>query len=170
MYTTLDFKAREHARFRLISPTTVTINSAYSTGQVLGTVLPLIANSGANTIIPYDGLSTVLNGVVFFDSTAQSAAIDLFFFKKAIGTYTDKTTFTPSAADMLNCTGVVQLPAASYIAAGSGQSIITLAKVGLILKPATAGNTTMYCVPVVRGTPTYTTAAMQFTFDFSEQG
>lgn len=80
----------------------VTAASAYTAGNVVGTLFEIV-----NAVL--DGSSSAMVKSILATSKATSAAslILVLFSKKPAGTFTDKTAFDPSAADVALITAMV---------------------------------------------------------------
>jgi hypothetical protein len=142
-----------------VTKTIVTDTNAYSSGDFVGTAILTLEN-----VAQVDGC--ILETVTITDLTKQSLAIDFLFFKTAC----TNTTFTNNGAldihdtDLLQFAGGVPLVAGDYMALADSS---VGSKANICLALATATNTTsLYCVPVTRGTPTYDASALQVTFVF----
>lgn len=175
METLLGLERRKQKRLDFVVPQVVTLSLAYVTGAVLGSPMVIKGSAGVEGLGEPD-LSSILQSLVVYDSTGQSSALDLFFFNQALtGTYVDTVAFAPTAADMLNCIGVVNVAGADYIAAGASKSIAAAkneANLGRVIKSAASsvgGKNSISVISVIavcRGTPTYT-GPLQFRFQFS---
>lgn len=122
---------------------------AYSAGDALGGELT------------FEGMPSgyVIQSVMVIDKGNQDAEIDIFFFSEDFTPTADNAAFAPSAADLENCIGVVNIPAANYFNAGTNGHV---AYVGGLSMPSGstesdgAASSRLKAQMVVRGTPTYT--------------
>ena len=172
MLTSTQAHIRTHFRTDYATSVSVTKNSAYASGNVLGGLIT-IDNSGSGPgPIEENPLSAILQSLVVLDPDSQNSAMDLFFFGTApVAAMTNKTAFAPSLADLQNCLGVVQVVAGDYASGGANGSVAGTAKqtlIGRILKPNAPKATALYCVPVLRGTPTYQNGSVFFRFQFGQ--
>lgn len=168
MLTHSELELRKQTRNDFQVKQTVTTGSAYAANQVLGGKITIDNINGASGPIKEAPLSTILQSLSVLDPDTQNASIDLFFFNQnPTATYTDKTNFVPSLADLQNCIGVVNVPTTAYKAAGANGAVASVAGIGQVLKPFAAAGTALYCIPVVRGTPTFVNGSVWFRFQFS---
>lgn len=164
MLTDLGFQKRKQSRNEVAITQTVQ-TGAYTTGTCLGTKMELKDGSDGEP-----GLSSILQSFALVDPANQSSALDLFFFNNNPSqTYTDNVAF-PATTDLINCIGVLHVPTTAYIVGkASTNSVASVANIGMMLKPdATAQNRSIWCVPVIRGTPTYAGGLLYFKFQFSQ--
>lgn len=133
--------------YTLMIQTSPTITAtSYSAGQDIGGA---ISFSGATRLSAGSG---VIQSVGISDKAKQSAAIDLIFFNAAPSAPTDHATFNPSSSDIAKIIGIVSVTASNY-SAFSANSTAFVGNIGL---PFTlTSGTTLNCVAVSRGTPTY---------------
>lgn len=170
MLTERDFIGRSEIRsdFTVVIP--VTVNSAYASGNVLGGPITIGNSTSQNGPFEEGGLSRILQSIAVYDPDAQSAKIDFFFFNVLPSTgCVDKAAFAPAVADLDNCLAVVTVNAADYLSAGAAGSVAAganQANLGHVLKPIGNG-ATLYCVPVLRGTPTYVNGNVYLRLQFA---
>lgn len=165
MLTEYDIIKRAQSRKDVATSIAVTKSSAYSTGNILGGLITL---SSPNSPTEEPSLCSILQSLAIMDPDSQAIALDLFFFNQLpASTFTDKTAFAPSVADLQNCIGVVHIASTDFIAAGASGDIANVVNLGRVIKSANGG-TSIYCVPVIRGTPTYTNGNLYFRFQFSQ--
>ncbi len=149
----------------------------YTSGYVIGGMFTIDSATATNGVsnsqrgpVGEADLSAILQSLSIYDPTGQGGAIDFFFFGKApTATYTDNQAFAPSDADLQSFLGSVSVT--TYIAAGTPK-VATAVNCGLVVKPscvaANALSSAIYCIPVVRATPTYTTLKLYLQFGFSQ--
>lgn len=138
---------------------TVSSGAAYTAADQVGGLMTL---EGAG---PGLGEGTILQGVVVVDKDKQKAALDLYFFDESPTVASaDNEAANVTDAEMADkCIGHVAIAAADYKDL-SGNSTASVRNLGMRLKP-TKGGSTLYCVAVTGGTPTYTsTSALVFKF------
>lgn len=125
---------------------TITANSAYSTGNVLGGLMT-IANMARVA-----GGSGLVQSTVANCKTNQTVSIDVIYFNAnpSSSTFTDKTAFSVAAADFNKVIGVAHITDWTNLGTPStGQAQNQAMPFKL------ASGTTGYAVAVVRGNPTF---------------
>lgn len=149
----------------IVSPT-ITANSAYAVGDVLGTY------GGSNSFIQdafFRGSansSGILESILVIDSDQQAAGLVFDFFSVPPGTKTDKVAYALSATEALNFLGRVSVAAGDYVTAG-GVSVATVTSLNLPIRNGASDANLYLVVSVLTGsTPTYTatTGRLQFKF------
>lgn len=135
---------------------TVTASSAYASGNAVGGLMTLASATASN------GSGGLLQSVIQYTKSAQTASIDVFVFKAnpSSSTCTDKTAFSLAAADFDKVIGVAHI--SDWTSAGTpsvGQSQ------SLAIPFSLASGTALYACAVTRGTPTYaSTSDSEFAF------
>lgn len=125
----------------------------YASGDVVGGTLTYSA-------LNYVNGSGLLDAVTVTTLSGGSVPLTLAFFHTAPTTAADNALGTFAAADLTaKLVGVVSVGTADYVLAGTAATppcVATKANIGLpyTLSPGGA----LYCVPIVRGTPTFTAA------------
>jgi hypothetical protein len=148
----------------------------YASGQVIGGAIQIQSSTqvGPN---PEAQLSSILQSLSLVDPSNQSAQIDLLFFNQApTGTVTDGSAYVPSTADLANLIGVASIATADYVGMGASASVAAgknQSNLGRVMKQGgssgTVPNTALYCVPISRGTPTYSSGKQPIVrFQFSQ--
>jgi hypothetical protein len=143
-----------------VTPTVST--SAYTANDQVGGLMTL---DGA---APGKGAGTVLNSIVIVDKASQAAEIDLYFFDESpTVASSDNAAADVTDAEMVDkCIGHVTVVAGDY-AALAANSTACVRDIALSLKPR--ASTTLYCLAVTRGTPTYGSTSdltLKFVFDW----
>lgn len=130
----------------VITPTIST--SAYVTGNVLGGILSFTSQ-------PLTGYAT--NANVTFDSGTFSGSVDEYLFNASPtgGGTTDHAAFALTAADTGKLIGVLHLSDCTSLGGALAQCQVLYQTQVFTL----ATGSTIYVVPVVRGTPTFAGAA-----------
>lgn len=147
-----------HARAQVASGT-VTITpaaGAYTAAFCLGGVqaVPNLITIG------HDG-GTILTGTTIVDNTGTNAAVDLVVFNALpTGTYTDHAACTIAAADQPKIAGFVQNTTFSAMTDSAGTTGIETATPALPVTVQGPGGgkpivSTLWILPIMRGTPTY---------------
>lgn len=138
--------------------------AAYATGDVLGTGNPLKLEGAART----PNFGGVIIDVVVADNAAQSLAMDILFFRtKPTSVFTDNGAVAVSAADNLNCVGVVSVLATDYVVVATGRSVARVeCQLGFNIKPTNtdgldSDRLNLWAVAVTRGAPTYGAGNLQ---------
>jgi hypothetical protein len=141
-----------------VTKTIVTDTNAYSVGDFVGTAVLTLENASQ-----VDG--GILETITLTDKAKQSLAIDFLFFATACAnsTFTNNGALTIHATDILQYLGHVSIVAGDYTALVDN-SAATKRDIRLAFS---SGSSSVYCVPVARGTPTYTASALQATFVFN---
>jgi hypothetical protein len=145
-----------HARFSGQNPIlNMTATAAsYTTGKVMG-----VPTKFAN-ISTEPGALGILESLVLVDKEDVSLGIDIFLFNQLPTSQgADTATFALSAAESVNCLGVVSVASTDY-KASSVVGIATKANLQLILSPlqqtkASAGGRDIYAVAVARASITF---------------
>lgn len=133
----------------------VTINSAYSSGQVIGGMLTF-----GNALRASSG---VISNITIVDKDAQASALNIYIFGAAPATsYPDKSVFTMNATDAANCIGAYSiLSGSSGWVQGGGVSVATISPLALAV--ASDIQKTLWMLIVSAGTPTFTSASAMIT-------
>lgn len=153
---------------------TVTGNSAYAAGNVVGGVQSL---AGALRGVGSKAGAGKLTDIIIYDKSNQKAPLTLLIFSAppttANGNYNDKTNaaLAPDAASLI---GQVSVANSDYVTSGS-DSVAVAAKTGLNVtlynNDPTAANdqTKVYVVPLTTGTPNFgSNAALGFTYKIDQ--
>lgn len=143
---------------RKTSALTVTAASAYSTGNVVGSLSTVANVSRINA-----GTATIQN-VIINSKSNQTAQFDVIFFNAnpTNSTFTDKTALAVAVADFDKVIGVAHVTDWTNLGTTSlGQSL----NPGIIFN-AGVGSTSIYAVVATRGAPTFT-ATSDLTLSFS---
>lgn len=137
-----------------VSPTLDT--SQYVTGDLLAnpTEIPLALDDVRMT--------GILHSVAVLDKSDQAIAFDILIFDQTITTGTLNNAFSPSDADMANCLGAINVPAAGFFDCANSQ-LNFIGNIGMVVKSTT---TSLYFVLVSRGTATYAANGIQIKFGF----
>jgi hypothetical protein len=128
--------------------------SAYASGDSIGGAVKL------SRLLEQYGAG-VLKNVVVIDKDNQKPALTIFFFDRPPAA-TDNAAFSPTAAEIARCIGMVPVASADYTTVGSrAVANVDCADV-LQARPDTAGDPTqaagdIWAVLVTTSTPTYTT-------------
>jgi hypothetical protein len=142
--------------------------AAYTAGMNIGGILTI-----PGAIRPGGQGGTISAQVDIVDSTGSDAAIDIFFFNALpSGTYTDHTNFTLATADQSSLVGVIFNT--SYSCAqdqpathGICQSSISANATALTSAKLPPVGSSLWAVPIMRGTPTYgASQTLYFNFKF----
>lgn len=138
-----------------VTPTIGT--AAHTSGDYLGD-LQNIANAAR-----WSGGSGVVQAVTVFDrAPAQRAAMDLVFFDRSVTTGADDAVWAVSDADMGYCLGIISIgPYNTAFPATVLNCISTTLNINL---PFVLNGTSLYCQPIVRGTPTYAAGDLTFSY------
>jgi hypothetical protein len=146
--------------------TPVINTAAYASGDVLGTLMEI---TGAAR---FTGGGGYIRSITVLDNTqAQRAAMDILFFDRSVTAAANNAPVTMSDADMVFFEGLVAIAAGDYNTAWPGTPLNSAATkiIGDGL-PYVCSATSLFCLAVVRATPTYV-AATDLTFSFTlEQG
>lgn len=126
---------------------TVTASAAYSSGNVVGS---LITFSNA---VRAPGQGGIIHSAFLHDLAGQAGTYDLFLFKLAPTAQTNKTAIALTAADNAKLLGVISFAAVS-LGAASTQGISSNLGTGFTFKCDTT-SMNLFGILVTRGTPTY---------------
>jgi hypothetical protein len=139
-----------------VTPNAAQYTAAYCLGGVLN--VPNLVRSGGSAN------GTIIVDVDIVDTTGSDVSIDLFVFSQApTGTYTDHAACTIAAADQAYLKGVI--PGSTFTCAkdSAGSTGICRATpalsvtqtAGTTSAPILPTSTSLWFVPIIRGTPTY---------------
>lgn len=154
---------RKASKIVIFTPA-VSANSAYTAADQVGGLNLL------DQVTLTDRGVSLLQSVSVTDKASQKKALTLFFFDDVPTIASiDNGAFDLTDAQMaLSCLGFVLIPAANY-QDSSSNSIATVANCGLLLRsnagnngvqlPAGATKTSIWCVIMTTGTPTYTSVS-----------
>jgi hypothetical protein len=164
---------RKASKIIVVTPV-VSTTPAYSAGDQVGglNVIPNAAHDSGGVVL--------LQSISVIDKGKQKAALTCFFFDDlpTIASI-DNGAFDLTDAQMaLSCIGFVLIPSANY-QDSSSNSIATVANCGLMLKtnagnnavpiPSGATKTSLWCVLMTTGTPTYvSTDDLRVKFGFEQ--
>lgn len=137
----------------------VTASSAYSANNCIGTLFEI---SGA--VLTGSGFSSVKSILGLSKAKSDPACLLVLFSKKPAGTFTDKTAFDPSAADIALMTGVCTFGATwKDFATGSATNAVDLDSFVQALpdpsNPLPGISTSLWGILVATGTPTFSTVS-----------
>lgn len=145
---------------------TPTVDTAiYASGDRLGTLMTLSNASDAS------GEGVILDTVAFLDKSKNAGlVVDLLFFNDVPTIASaDNAAIDITDAEMDKCIGVISTVAGDIIALAGSNYAETKAK-GMILDPL-AGSTSLYCLAIVRATPTFGVATdLSFYFKLRKLG
>lgn len=148
---------------------------AYATGNQLGNPMAVDNQSGQPGPIPENGLSAILQSLNLLDKNKNSLAVDIFLFNQNPSSLAaqDHNAFAPSAADLLNCIGVINVKTTDWTDAGANGQIAMVppARLQNVMKPALGSQATaLYAVCVARGAATFAggAGALQIRFQFAQ--
>ena len=140
--------ARPNRRVIEVTPALANFASAYAANDQLG-----IVNTLANALSDEKGISKLVS-VSILDKAKQKKALDVFLFDASPTLVSaDNDEFEMTDANMLKCIGVVKVDAADY-SDNKNSAVATIQNLNLMLQ-GVAASTSLYCVLVTRGTPTY---------------
>lgn len=138
----------------------VTAASAYAANNIVGTLFEI-----AFATLDSSGFALVKSCLGLSKAKSDPALLLVIFSQKPAGTYTDKSAFDPSAADIALITGVVAFGATwkDFATGSATQSADLDAMVHAITgDPLNAGPTkgsSLWGILVATGTPTFATAS-----------
>ena len=141
------------AKAIVITATPVIQAAAYAAGDQLGSLVTL-----SNAMDATKDTGSVLSLTVI-DKGEQSSALSVLFFSAAPTIASaDNAPLSISDDEMASkFLGAVSVEAADYLDVGN-QTVATKAVVGLMLQSA-SGSTSLYCILLCEGTPTYTSTS-----------
>jgi hypothetical protein len=107
----------------------------------------------------------VLHSVAVFDADNEKAAFDILLFDaNPSGTYTDNVAPSWNSADYARFLGRVTIATTDYLTVNS-RAVAVKTGIGLVVKAN--GSQNLYAVPVVSGTPLYSsTSDLTLRFGF----
>lgn len=108
----------------------------------------------------------ILQSLSVIDTANQKPEIDFLFFSEEPAAATNNATYSPAAADGAKFLGKVSVVADDYAEIDTG-CVATIANIGIVLKTPVStglGAGTVWVVPVVQSTPTFTASSVMFTF------
>jgi len=171
MLTEQNLLARRQARNDFVVLPTVTIGSAYASGNSIGGVLKIDNSNGVDGPMVEAWLSAILQSLVVADFDNQKQPITFYFFNALPSTGVDHASFTPTESDLKKLIATVVVGSGDYVSINSMAvaSGVNQRNIGAVIKPAgaSAGATAIYVVAVTLGTPTFTNG-LQFRFQFSQ--
>ncbi len=144
---------RQRVNVVTIVPAAASFATPYQTGDVIGGT-----NTISNAVLDNES-SSVLDSLVVLDAANQKSAIDLVFFDAApVASYgADNSTYALNDSDLSKLIGRITVGGSDYVSSSTTNAEATLRNLGLVLQAA-VGKTTLYCVVVCRGAPTYGSA------------
>lgn len=146
-------RIKNNRRVFVVTPTIST--GAYSSGDAIGVLQSV---SGA---VHESDQSGILRSLVITDIDNQSSALDIVVYEASVTGGTDNAAYTPSAAEIIQTAGLIEVVGADYVTVGS-RSVATLQP---DLDFQFDASTALYFQVVSRGTPTYTTtSSLQFKY------
>lgn len=157
---------RRAVKVQIFTPV-VTPSSAYTANNIVGTLFEI-----KNGVLDGSGkaLLKCITGISLAKSDA--ALLLVLFSQKPAGTYTDKSAFNPSAADVALITGVAAFGATwKDFATASATTSVDLDVLASATGPDalnTGNSTSLWGILVATGTPTFATAAdltVKITFE-----
>lgn len=169
----MSLQIRKASKIIVVTPVVSTTPAYTAADQVGGlNLIPHAAHDSGGVVL--------LQSISVIDKAKQKAALICFFFDDlpTIASV-DNGAFDLIDAQMaLSCIGFVSVPSANY-QDSSSNSIATVANCGLLLKsnagnnavplPSTASKTSLWCVLMTSGTPTYTsTSDLVVKFGFEQ--
>jgi len=131
--------------------------NAYVAGDALGIRVPMLS-------VLRSGVCTgLLQSLTVYDADGQKAAIDFLIFdsEPSSSTIVNNSAVAIAAADIAKLVGKVSILDTDYVDFAGGAAVATVANIGLVIKTALStglGAGTVWIVPMVQGTPTYTAA------------
>lgn len=139
------------ARIRTSVQLTPTVDtSIYAAGDAVGGLLTF------TSVARKSGGTGRVTKVVITDASKQSAQLDLVLFNQTFSATADQSAFAPSTADLANCIGSINIPAANYSAfSANSAATVQLTDFPFVL----ASGTSLFGQLVSRGTPTYTNSS-----------
>lgn len=157
---------RQSVRTIKVIPT-ITKSVAYGTGQQIGGIQTLTnaASSG--------GAGAFLQDITILDMSKQSQAIDILIFDSLPTVVSvDGGAVNLTSLNLAKSVGVITIATSDYKTT-SGQAIANVGQIQKVFTPAPTPSgqgpqqTTLYAIPVIRGTSTYTdTHALSFIYKF----
>lgn len=135
---------------RAIAAPAVTASSAYATGNAAGGKLTLAQ--------AMDGGTATLQSLTLSDKSNSKVAMDVLLFNQSFTPTADKSAIAISAADMLNCVGVISIATTDWATIGSSANAVAT-KANINLRMAGSIDNALYAQIVVRGTPTFGTTS-----------
>lgn len=148
-------------KVRLQATPTISNGAIYASGDQIGGLMTL-----SNAARKLGGSGKIVSVTILDKTQAQRAAIDLLFFDRSVTVAGDNAVATFSDADMINCLGVISVATGDYNTAWAGTPANSIATKKDINLPYVLNGTDLFCVAVVRGTPTYTSTS-DLVFSFS---
>lgn len=144
------------------TPTISSAATAYAANDQIGDIQTLEAGHPARA----RGM-VVLQSFTLVDAGKQNAEIDVLFFNSHVTAVADNAAADFSDASLKSCcVGHITVTSYDYVDVASA-SVACLRNVGLMMEPAQSS--TVYAVPVTRGTPTYTSASdLIFKYGFAQ--
>jgi len=139
-----------------VTPTIST--SAYQANDAVGGRMTFAIPASSAAV---GGGGSVLSLTVI-DLSGQNAALNLFLFDQPFTATADSAVFAPSAADLANCLGVIQVQTSDYVSAGANGSVATVKGVGLAVRAINTAALLIYAQAMTTGTPTYALSALTF--------
>lgn len=153
---------------KTVSVTPTISTSQYTSGDQVGGIMTLTDVVRQDTGTGYG--NSELKSVTILDADAQSAAMDIWFFKVSpTVTSTDNAPFSMSDANQAaQCIGAISIGTA-YSASALNSTSTDGKNIGIAMEifGTSSTPTSIFAIAIVRGTPTYsTTTALQFQFSF----
>lgn len=129
------------------APTITVTAGAYHANDNIGGVLTL---ANAARLV---GIGTALTRISILDAANQKAQLELLFFNAspAASTFTDNAAPVIHANDVAKFVGRVTVYASDYLTVGA-KAVACIANIGLAMIPDV---TSLFCVVLTPGTPTY---------------
>jgi hypothetical protein len=150
-------------RFRISATPTISSSPAYTSGDVLGTLMSFTSAARVS------GFGGIITGVQVLDKTqAQRAAMTLLLSGTSFTAAADNAAFAPSDADSALIQAQIEILSTHYNTAWAGTPLNSIATVphndaasspNIMRIPYVCSATTLYGLLVVRGTPTYTSTS-----------
>lgn len=131
----------------VVAPAITVTAGAYHAGDNIGGILTLTAAARVAAI------GTTLTRLSVLDAANQKAQLELLFFSAnpAASTFTDNAAPVIHANDVAKFVGRITVYASDYLVVGA-KAVACIANIGLAMIPAA---TSLFCVILTPGTPTY---------------
>lgn len=129
---------------KFITATPTIASGAYASGDMVGTLMTFDGGAGKTCIVQNASL---------FDLAAQSATLDLIFFKSSITVPADNAAYSVTDADLQQAFGSLQFD--TYTAMGSGRSYAFKSNLGIAVPLDFSNDEKFYGLLIARGTPNY---------------